>query len=59
MTADHCMSTLEINIEQRPGTDLWFWLGFFCLFVVTFKTRASGPGTLPSRCLPAPLTACA
>lgn len=58
MTADTFTSTLEINIEQWPCIDLWFWLGFFCLFVVNFKTRASGPGSLPSS-LPSPFTACA
>lgn len=28
MTADIFTPTLQINIEQWAGTDLWFWLGF-------------------------------
>lgn len=47
MTADTFISTSEINIEQWPGADCWFCLGFFCLFVVNFKMRASAPGTSP------------
>lgn len=47
MTADTFISTSGINIEQWPGTDCWFCLGFFWLFVVNFKMRASAPGTSP------------